>query len=147
MRVQPVLVLGIQYFSSKFPLPLQDPQIPIHLKEFHCVILAVKVWGHLWAGKKIVIFCDNDSVCDVITYLKPKDDRMQMYLREFLYWVCLFNFYPTVSKISTRENDIADFLSRNFNQIDAEKFFKRENLPKQEIVEISDSDFIFKADW
>ena len=109
--------------------------------------MAVKVWGHLWAGKKIVIFCDNDSVCDVITYLKPKDDRMQMYLREFLYWVCLFNFYPTVSKISTRENDIADFLSRNFNQIDAEKFFKRENLPKQEIVEISDSDFIFKADW
>ena len=79
-----------EYFSSKFPKHLQDPQIPIHLKEFLCVILATKTWGHLWAGKQVQIFCDNDSVCDVITYMKPKDEKMQIYLREFLYWVCQF---------------------------------------------------------
>ena len=136
-----------EYFSSRFPKSLQDPKIPIHLKEFICIILAVKVWGHLWAGKRVSIFCDNDSVCDVICYLKPKAENMQMYLREFLFWVCFFNFVPVVSKISTKENDIADFLSRNFNESDANIFFEKENLPSQKLINISDSDFCFKADW
>ena len=120
-----------EYFSSKFPLSLQDPQIPIHIKEFICIILAVKQWGPQWAGKQINIFCDNDAVCDVIFYLKPKDPGMQIYLREFLFWVCVFNFHPIVSKIATKENDIADFLSRNFSESDANAFFIRENLPPQ----------------
>ena len=34
-----------EYFSLRFPLYLQDPQIPIHVKEFICVILASKKWG------------------------------------------------------------------------------------------------------
>ena len=108
-----------EYFSRKFPLHLMDPQIPIHIKEFICVIMAVKLWGPQWAGKQCEIFCDNDSVCDVITYLKPRDPEMQRYLREFLYWVCHFNFRPVVSKIGTKENDVADFLSRNFCPKDA----------------------------
>ena len=136
-----------EYISSKFPHHLQDPQVPIHLKEFICVILAIKKWGQSWSGKTIEIFCDNDSVCDVITYLKPKDDQMQKYLREFLFWVCFFNFHPIVSKISTKENDIADFLSRNFCKTDADLFFERENFPTQTKLEIYDSDFVFKANW
>ena len=73
-----------EYMSSKFPFKFQDPQIPIHIKEFICVILAVKEWGGNWAGKTVQIFSDNDSVCDVIHYMKPKDSSMQIYLREFL---------------------------------------------------------------
>ena len=104
------------YFSTKFPTYLQDPSLPIHLKEFMCVIISTKKWGHLWVGKQIQFFCDNDSVADAITFMKPKDGLMQSYLREFLYLVCKFNFSPIVSKINTKENDIADFLSRNYCQ-------------------------------
>ena len=136
-----------EYFSRKFPHHLQDPQIPIHMKEFICVILAVKLWGSEWAGKTCQIFCDNDSVADVITHQKPKDENMQKYLREFLFWVCHFNFRPVVSKIGTKENDIADFLSRNFNQVDAKLFFEREKLPEMICMEIPDDFFSLKADW
>ena len=136
-----------EYFSSKFPLHLQDPQIPIHVKEFICLILATKQWGPLWADKRIEIYCDNDAVCDVVTYLKPKDQKMQIYLREFLYWVCKYNFHPTVSKISTHENDIVNFLSRNYSETDAESFFTREKLPPQTKLALSDSDFDLYADW
>ena len=129
-----------EYFSSKFPLFLQDPKIPIHIKEFICVIMAVKQWGPQWAGKQVVIFSDNDSVCDVISYLKPKDPGMQMYLREFLFWVCRYNFHPIVSKISTKDNDIADFLSRNYFESDANSFFARENFPAQTKLFLTDSD-------
>ena len=78
--------------------------------------------------KKGSNFCDNDSVCDVVTNLKPKHVKMQAHLREFLYWVCKFNFVPVVSKIGTKENDIADFLSRNFSEDVAAQFFQWENL-------------------
>ena len=66
-----------EYFSSKFPTYLQDPLIPIHIKEFICIIIATKKWGHSWAGKTVQIFCDNDAVCDVVAYSKPKDPEMQ----------------------------------------------------------------------
>ena len=135
------------YFSTKFPLNFQDPCIPIHLKEFMWIIVATKLWGKLWAGKKVQLFCDNDSVCDVINNLKPKDHRMQAFLREFLYLVCKFNFHPCVSKIGTKENDLADFLSRNYSEIDAKAYFQKENvfLPQKYVV--SDSDYIFISDW
>ena len=136
-----------EYLSSKFPLFLQDPQIPIHIKEFIVVILSVKTWGKNWAGKTVNIFCDNDSVCDVIHYLKPKDLDMQRYLREFLFWVCHFNFNPIVSKIASKENYVADYLSRNLSQSDADLFFSKENLPTQTKLFLSDNDFNLQADW
>ena len=136
-----------EYFSTKFPFGLQDPKIPIHIKEFICVIMAVKLWGHLWSGKCCAIFCDNDAVCDVITYLKPKDSEMQKYLREFLFWVCKYNFHPVVSKIGTKENDVADFLSRNFCPADADTFFSKEGISPMRKVCISDDDFDLAADW
>ena len=137
-----------EYFSSKFPFHLQDPLIPIHIKEFICLIIAVKQWGRNWAGKTVQFFCDNDAVCDVISYLKPKDSNMQIYLREFLFWVCYYNFHPIVTKIATKENDIADFLSRNYSKSDADIFFAKENFPPpQTKLRFSDSDFTLQADW
>ena len=72
---------------------------------------------------------------------------MQIYLREFLYWVCVFNFHPVVSKISTHDNYIADFISRNYCEKDANDFFTRENLPLQTKLFLSESDFKLSADW
>ena len=34
-----------EYYSGLFPLHLQDPQIPIHVIEFVCIIVSVKLWG------------------------------------------------------------------------------------------------------
>ena len=31
------------------------------------VVVILKVWGHLWANKRIEIFCDNRSVVDVLS--------------------------------------------------------------------------------
>ena len=72
---------------------------------------------------------------------------MQVYLREFLFWVCKYNFHPIVTKIGTKENDVADFLSRNCSTEDASMFFTRENLPPQIKLINSESDFELEADW
>ena len=136
-----------EYFSGLFPLSLQDPMIPIHVKEFVCVIVSVRIWGPAWKGKKVQIYCDNDAVCDVITYNKPKDPKMQQLLREFLFFVCTYNFMPVVSKIGTKENLIADFLSRNFNPKDANDFFLKNSLSSMKSIPLTDDLFEMQADW
>ena len=136
-----------EYFSRRFPNNLRDPQVPIHVLEFLCVIISVKKWGSEWSGKCVKIYCDNDAVCDVITYLKPKDHKTQSLLREFLHWVCILNFCPKVSKIGTRENLTADFLSHNFCDNDAEQFFLKENIYPLTKIDIIDEDFDLIADW
>ena len=89
----------------------------------------------------------TDAVVEVITNLKPKDVKMQAYLWEFSFWVCHFNFNPVASKIGTKDNDIAEFLSRNFDDSDARAFFERESLSIPEKVALNDTDFNFVADW
>ena len=137
----------LEYFSGMFPTHLMDPKIPIHVKEFVCVIVSVKIWGMHWEGKKVQIYCDNDAVVDVITHKKPKDSMMQSLLREFLYYVCVFKFLPVASKIGTKENRIADFLSRNFNLDDASQFFTENGLNPMTQIILHDSMFEMKADW
>ena len=136
-----------EYFSGMFPLHLQDPKIPIHVKEFWCVIVSVKIWGPRWSGQKVNIYCDNDAVCDVITYCKPKDSNMQSLLREFLHWVCTFNFHPVVSKIGTKENSVADFLSRNYSPEDAISYFNKNNMSVMKNIPLTDSLLVLWADW
>ena len=103
--------------------------------------------GSKLVRKRVLIFCDNDAVCDVESYMKPKDDKMQRLLREFLYWVCLFNFSPVVSKIGTKENSVADFISRNFSSSDFESFCLKQNLPKMTEILVNDTDFDLVAEW
>ena len=56
-------------------------------------------------------------------------------------------FIPVVSKICTKENDIADFISQNDCREDAELFFAKENIPSLELLELKNEMFDFEADW
>ena len=136
-----------EYFSMRFPEYMCSPDTPIHIKEFVIVLLCIRMWGVNWAGQRIVIYCDNDSVCDTCTYQKPHDRDMQKLLREFLFWVCRYNFFPIVHKIGTKENHIADFISRNHNEVDIATFFSKNNFPSQSKVDIPLEWYNFVADW
>ena len=136
-----------EYFSLQFPYHLCSADVPIHVKEFIIVILSVRLWGPGFTGNRILIYCDNDAVCDTIVHQKPKDPVMQQLLREFLYWVCCFNFIQLVEKIGTNDNFIADFISRNTSKLDIDEFFSSLNLPKQNMIEIPVDWFEYQADW
>ena len=136
-----------QYFSMRFPTWLCSPDIPIHIKEFLVLIVSCKIWGKSWAGKRIALHCDNDSICDTIVYLKPKDAELQNCLREFLLIVCKYNFHPVILKIGTKENHLADFISRNFNRVDIDKVFNDNGVPNMMPVDVTDDEFLYTADW
>ena len=136
-----------QYFSMRFPEYMCSPDTPIHIKEFIIVLLSIRLWGQYWAGQRIIIFCDNDSVCDTCENQKPNNPEMQKLLREFLYWVCKFNFYPVLQKISSKDNHIADFISRNHNEDDISNYFAQNDLPNQSKVVIPADWYNFVAEW
>merc|ERR1711954_271639 len=73
---------GHYFWCRNLPAHLQDPGIPIHLKEFWVVIVSARLWGDSWSGKCITIWCDNDAVVDTVTHRKPRDPSLLSLLRE-----------------------------------------------------------------
>ena len=138
---------SFEYFSIIFPSDLASPTTPIHIKEFLVLVLCVKSWGPLWAGQRIVLYCDNDAVCDTCVHQKPKDLKMQQLLREFLYWTCRFNFYPVVEKITTKENHIADYLSRVYDHDLIKNYLTSHGIMNNSSIHISAESLCFTADW
>ena len=119
---------GYEYWCGPLPEHLQDPQIPIHIKEFWTLIVSTKIWGDTWTGRAVVIYCDNDAVCEVIWKKKPKDQMMLSLLREFLFIVVSKKFFPVIRKISSKDNQLADHISRRFDESSAQEQFSLSGL-------------------
>ena len=138
---------GMEYWSRPFPRWLQDPQIPIHVKEFWTVLASAWLWGEYWRGKVIYIFSDSDPVVDVLVHEKPKDVKMQELLREFLFIVCTRGFTPVFRKIGSKANAVADYISRVHDQSETKDFFIRNNLPLRKWVPCPDNLFTLRSNW
>ena len=138
---------GYEYWSSFLPIHLQDPDIPIHIKEFWVMIVSAKLWGQTWTGRAVVIYCDNDAVCEVVWRKKPRDQTMLSLLREFLHVVVTRKFYPVVRKISTDDNHLADHISRRFDETAASKVFSQSGLHGMVRVTPKTNYFNVTATW
>ena len=134
-----------QYWSRKVPVPLIGS--PIHILEFWAIIVSSRIWGPSWSGKVIQLLTDNDAVADVITYEKPRDEAMLSLLREFVYIVCELKFIPVLRKISTKDNLLADHISRRFDHDAASKLFEEHGLKNMELVEAPDTMFKLIEPW
>ena len=105
------------------------------------------MWGDLWTGRAIVLYCDNDSVVETITKMKPKDPLLLSLLREFLFIVVTKKFVPVVRKIDTKKNEIADFLSRRYDDVGATQVFSKFSLTNMIRVSPGPKLFRFSSEW
>ena len=105
------------------------------------------VWGHKWSGKVIQIFTDNDPVADDITNEKPKDPEMLAMLREFVFVVCDKKFIPVLRKISSRDNTLADHISRRFDKESAREAFSKYVLTEMTLLPVPYTFFKTSANW
>jgi hypothetical protein len=138
---------GKSYWSRQLPHSLRDHKIPVHIKEFLVVIVSTKLWGGQWSGKVVQIFCDNDAVCDVINGERPTDPKMLSLLREFKFLVCKFCFHPTLRKISTTDNFIADHISRRHDDDAAQAIFSTNSLGHMTLIAADDRLFDLTNPW
>ena len=136
-----------EFFSRPFPLHLKSHKIYIHIKEFLVAIIATKLWGHLWEGKRVAIYCDNEAVVKTMVYQKPQDPELQKCLREILFYACKFHFQPVFLRITTDDNDIADFISRNHDSDAITAKFTSRGLNNMRQIPVDDELFDYVADW
>lgn len=136
-----------EYWSRPFPTWLQDPAIGIHLKEFYVVLASAWLWGDSWSGHLVYIFSDNDAVIESLEKEKPRDSEMLKLVREFMYLVCTKKFTPVFRKIGTKQNWLADFISRCHDHASTKKFFAEKKLKEMKLLQIPDSFFNLNANW
>ena len=138
---------GDEYWSRQFPDWLRDTSIPIHLKEFWVVVVSAWLWADLWRGHMVYVFCDNTAVVEVLDKERPKDPRMLELLQEFLYIVCTRGFTPIFRKVGTKENELADYISRNHNPTVTASYFQSKGHPMRTLVRAPDNLFTLRSNW
>ena len=86
---------------------------PIAVKELIPTVIAAAVWGEHWKGRTVCCRCDNQAVVAAINSRSCRESHIMHMLR------CLFFIEAHVQcslhaeYINTRDNNIADDLSRN----------------------------------
>ena len=138
---------GSEYWSRPFPRWLQDTRNDIHVKEFWVALVSAWLWGESWRGKVVYVFCDNVAVVETLEKEKPSDPKLQELLREYLYVVCTRGFTPKFRRIGTKDNEVADFISRRHDPTATEAFFAAKGHPHRSLVDVPDHMFKLNSNW
>ena len=101
-----------QYFHVEFPVDVLARFSEIHLLEALAILVALRLWGHLWAGCRIQVLCDNAAVVSALTSGKVKDQSLAAISREIWYLAASQDFELRAVHLPGEENRAADFLSR-----------------------------------
>ena len=68
------------------------PSLKITILEMFTVIKCLKLWGSNFYGKKIQMFFDNESICQVVNFGKTKVEILQDCLREIAFLAAIHKF-------------------------------------------------------
>ena len=99
-------------FHASFPQKIQAQNLHVNALELLTISVAVKLWGKHWAGKKILVYCDNLASVWVLNSGKSVDPFLLACLREIAYWAALCEFEIRSVHIAGVDNRLPDLLSR-----------------------------------
>jgi hypothetical protein len=97
-------------WSSQFHA--HKEQQSIAWKELFPVYLACSVWGHLWSGKRIILWCDNVSVIYILNSKSSKIDKIMDLVRKITVQTLIHNFTLHAKHVPGLDNSVSDALSR-----------------------------------
>ena len=82
-------------------------------KELIPIVLACRIWGRRWMGKRIVVFCDNEAVVEMLGTGYSREPNL-MHLLRYIFLVAAFNeLLVRAMWIPGSTNKVADAISRN----------------------------------
>ena len=76
-----------EYFHTIFPASIMNLNLTINELECLAVVICLKVWGSKYAGKNLLLHCDNSSTVNVINRGAASNRFTQKCLREVA-WLC-----------------------------------------------------------
>ena len=101
-----------KYFHTAFPEKFHNDQFHITILEMFAVIICLKLWGCNFKGKRIQMFCDNQSICQVVNSGKARAEILQDCLREIAFLAAVHEFQIKMVHLESKANRISDCLSR-----------------------------------
>ena len=112
------------------------------------VSVACKLWGHMWKGKSITIYCDNLPTVCVINAGKSKDVFLLKCLMELCFISAVFEYKIRAVHLTSKENRLSDLLSRWNLNLSYQKEFKKclSDYQLHELM-ISEKLFTFSHKW
>ena len=94
------------------PIPRHYLGLTIVHLEMVNILVALKVFGPLWATKHVLVKCDNQAVVAVLTHSKTKDPFLATCARNVWLLVALYDLDISYVHIKGKNNVVADLLSR-----------------------------------
>ena len=139
-------ICGREYFHYSYPQEIQKQELPIHALEMLAVLIAVRFWGKYCVGGRIQLFCDNDSVVQVLNSSKTKDAFLGSCLREIWLEVSKCHFEMRAVHLPGVENRVADWLSRwDIHPKYPDNFFKFIGVDVHAELEVTPEKFQFSG--
>ena len=114
------IAVGAYLDGAWFVELVPDLSHSINWRELYVVVLAAATWGHRWTGKRILLYCDNQCVVQVLTTGTSKSPALMDLVRALFYLSATYQFEVTATWIGTKVNTLADALSR----LDFHKFWR-----------------------
>ena len=100
-------------FHAVFPQAWTSRE-DVSISELECfaVILALRVWGEILTGRRLVLKCDNEATVHVVNSGRARNQFTQACLREILFWCAKWQLQIFVQHVSGESNRVADLCSR-----------------------------------
>jgi hypothetical protein len=111
-------VFGKKWFMGLWPTSWSN--IHITAKELFPILVAMQLWSPLWRNHKIIFFCDNSAVVDIINMQSCRDKGVMDIVRKLVVIGLQCNILFRAKHIPGKVNVICDKLSRDLLQ-DARK--------------------------
>ena len=99
-------------FGSRAAGGSKQRGISIEWQELFPIYLACVLWAPTWTGKRIRMWCDNQSVVAIINSKHSKSPRVMDLVRAITLLTLAHNFTFSATHIPGLDNAIADSLSR-----------------------------------
>ena len=106
--------IGTQYYAELFPPEVAESGHIIAHLELLNVVVALKVWGREWTGKRVQVVCDNSNACIAIQTGRSKDPFMQHCVRELFLFSARYDVEMAAVHRPGELMERADALSRMF---------------------------------
>ena len=105
-------VSGNEFYHAEFPTFIKDQGFHIDALEQLTIVIALKLWGYRFRGKRLVVHCDKLASCLVLNKGSTKCTFMQTCLRHICYLEAMGEFEIKAKHIRGISNRVPNLLSR-----------------------------------
>ena len=110
--------IGCVYRNSWFMVPFIGNTShlvnkSINWRELYALVKAIATWGHLLSNKRVLLYCDNESVTYIVNSGTSRDHDIMKLVRILFYICACYNIECKCQHILGIYNIESDLLSRN----------------------------------